>query len=47
MKENGAYTPRSFFKDILDQNDSRAEAINAARQATMMAQSKDQKAQTL
>jgi hypothetical protein len=38
--------PRSF-KDILDQNDSRAEAINAARQATMMAQSKDQKAQTL
>lgn len=36
-------TPKSF-KDILDQNDSRAEAINAAR---MTAQSKDQKAQTL
>lgn len=39
-------TPKSF-KDILDQNDSRAEAINAARQAAMMAQSKDQKAQIL
>ena len=39
-------TPKSF-KDILDQNDSRAEAINAGRQAAMMAQSKDQKAQTL
>ena len=38
-------TPKSF-KDILDQNDSRAEAINAGRQAAMMAQSKDQKAQT-
>lgn len=39
-------TPKSF-KDILDQNDSRAEAINAARQAAMMAQSRDQKTQTL
>ena len=39
-------TPKSF-KDILDQNDSRAEAINTARQAAMMAQSRDQKAQTL
>ena len=36
-------TPKSF-KDILDQNDSRAEAINAAR---MTAQSKAQKAQIL
>lgn len=34
-------TPKSF-KDILEQNDNRAEAINAARQAAMMAQSKDQ-----
>ena len=39
-------TPKSF-KDILDQNDSRAEAINTARQAAMMSQSKDQKAQIL
>ena len=39
-------TPKSF-KDILDQNDNRAEAINTARQAAMMAQSRDQKAQTL
>ena len=39
-------TPKSF-KDILDQNDSRAEAINTARQTAMMAQSRDQKAQTL
>ena len=39
-------TPKSF-KDILDQNDNRAEAINTARQVAMMAQSRDQKAQTL
>ena len=45
--DNKAENTPKRFKDILDQNDSRAEAINAARQAAMMAQSKDQKAQTL
>ena len=45
--DNQAENSAKSFKDILNQNDSRAEAINAARQAAMMAQSKDQKAQIL
>ena len=45
--DNQDESPSKSFKDILDQNDSRAEAINTARQTAMMAQSRDQKAQTL
>ena len=42
--DNLEKNPAKSFKDILDQNDKRAEAISAGNLATMMARSKVQKA---